>query len=191
MRRKVARTAVTGLGMLLGLMLMNSMLATAAFAEVNVNVNIGPPPPIVVHERPAMVYLPEPGLYVAVGVPYDIYFVSGRYYYWHGDHWFWASGYNGPWVYVEHNHMPPGLMKYKVVKLHEFREREYRVYKAEGPRYKGKHFDADPGPRAANVRDDRDDHHDDHHNDQGDRDRDSHSSGGGDSKGGGRGRGKK
>src|SRR5262245_20289243 len=112
MRRKVARTAMTGLGMLLGLMLMNSMLATAAFAEVNINVNIGPPPPVVVHERPTMVYLPEPGMYVAVCVPYDIYFVSGRYYYWHHDHWFFASGYNGPWVVVEHRHMPPGLVKY-------------------------------------------------------------------------------
>jgi uncharacterized membrane protein YgcG len=188
MRRKVARTAVTGLGMLLGLMLMNSMLATAAFAEVNINVNIGPPPPIVVHERPTMVYLPEPGMYVAVGVPYDIFFVSGRYYYYHGDHWFWASGYNGPWVFVEQRRMPPGLVKYKVVKLREYREREYRVYKTQGPAWKGKHFDADPGPHAAQVRDD---HRDDHHNDQGDHDRSSHSSGGGDSKGGGRGKGKK
>jgi len=186
MRRKVARTAVTGLGMLLGLMLMNSMLATAAFAEVNINVNIGPPPPIVVHERPAMVYLPEPGLYVAVGIPYDVYFLSGRYYYYHQDHWFWASGYNGPWVVVEHNHMPPGLMKYKVVKLHEFREREYRVYKAEGPRYRGKHFDADPGPSRDEHGRDRDDHDG---NSQGNHDRDSH--GNGNSQGGGRGRGKK
>src|SRR5215510_8565378 len=113
MRRKVARIAVTGLGMLLGLTLMNSMLATPAFAEVNINVNIGPPPPIVVHERPAMVYLPEPGMFVAVGVPYDIYFVGGRYYYYHGTNWFWASGYDGPWVHVVYKSLPPGLQRYK------------------------------------------------------------------------------
>jgi len=172
--------------MLLGLMLMHSVLATAAFAEVNINVNIGPPPPIVVHERPTMVYLPEPAMYVAVGVPYDIYFVSGRYYYWHGDHWFWASGYNGPWVYVEHSHLPPGLVKYKVVKLREYREREYRVYKTQGPAYKGRHFDGDPGPSRAEHGRDRDDQD---HNSQGNHDRDSH--GNGNSQGGGRGKGKK
>jgi hypothetical protein len=126
--------------------LLVSMMAIPALAEVNINVNIGPPPPVVVATRPAMVFLPEPAVYVAVGVPYDIYFVSGRYYYMHGDHWFWGSGYDGPWVVVEQRHLPPGLAKYKVVKLREYRDREYKVYKVQGPGYKGKHFDADPGP---------------------------------------------
>ena len=126
--------------------LLVTMMAIPALAEVNINVNIGPPPPVVVASRPTMVFLPEPALYVAVGVPYDIYFVSGRYYYMHGDHWFWGSGYNGPWVVVEQRNLPPGLAKYKVVKLHEYRDREYKVYKVQGPGYKGKHFDADPGP---------------------------------------------
>jgi hypothetical protein len=92
-----------------------------------------------------MVYLPEPAMYVAVGVPYDIYFISGRYYYLHGNNWFWAPGYDGPWVYVVHSHLPPGLQKHKVVKLREYRDREYRVYQVQGPAFKGKHFDADPG----------------------------------------------
>jgi hypothetical protein len=82
-----------------------------------------------------MVLLPEPQTYVAVGVPYDIYFVSGRYYYLHGDHWFWGPGYNGPWTFVAYEKLPKGLRKYKVKQLHEFREREYRVYKAKGGTY--------------------------------------------------------
>lgn len=146
------RMSMTGTGMMLGVLLMTSALATPASAEVNINVNIGPPPPVVVHESPTMVYLAEPGVFVAVGVPYDIYFVSGRYYYFHGDHWFWATGYGGPWVHVVHTSLPPGLRKYKVVKLHEYREREYRVYKTQGPAFKGKHFNADPGPHAAKTR---------------------------------------
>jgi hypothetical protein len=126
--------------------LLVSVGATPVTAQVSINVNIGQPPPVIVHSRPTMVYLPEPAVYVAVGVPYDIYFVGGRYYYMHGDHWFWAHGYDGPWVVVEHRHLPPGLQKHKVVKLHEYRDREYRVYKVQGPGYKGKQFDADPGP---------------------------------------------
>jgi hypothetical protein len=129
-----------------GVMFMEGILTTPARAEVNVNINIGAPPPIVVHERPTMVYLPEPAMYVAVGVPYDVYFISGRYYYLHRDHWFWAPGYNGPWVViVEHKHLPPGLQKFKVVKLREFRDREYKVYKVQGSSFKGKTIVADPG----------------------------------------------
>ena len=40
-----------------------------------------------------MVYLAEPSVFVAVGVPYDIYFVSGRYFYMHGANWFWEPGF--------------------------------------------------------------------------------------------------
>jgi len=128
---------------------------SAASPQVNINVNIGQPPPVVVRERPTMVYLAEPAAYVAVGIPFDIFFVSGRYYYLHGNDWFWGTGYNGPWVAVTYRSIPPGLQKYKIERLHEFREREYRVYKVEGPKFKGKHFEADE------FRDDHDRDHDD------------------------------
>lgn len=183
MRQKTARMGVTGTGMLLGALLMSSVTATPASAEVNINVNIGAPPPIVVHEPPTMVYLAEPGVFVAVGVPYDVFFISGRYYYFHGGNWFFASGYGGPWVHVVYTSLPPGLRKHKVVKLREYREREYRVYKTQGPKFKGKHFDADPGPHAAKVR---------ANGDGGGNGNGNASSGGGKggSKGGGRGKGK-
>jgi hypothetical protein len=139
------RVAVNGFALLLALPLVQSVVATPALAEVNINVNIGAPPPIVVRERPTMVYLAEPGMFVAVGVPYDIYFLSGRYYYMHGDNWFWASGYDGPWVVVQRKSLPPGLQKYKIVQLRDFREREYKVYKVQGAKFKGQHFSAAPG----------------------------------------------
>src|ERR1700751_5267233 len=87
-------------GVPLGLMLSFGLFATAAHAQVNINVQIGEPPPVVVYSPPTMVLMPEPQMYVAVGVPYDIFFVSGRYYYLHGGHWFWGPGYGGPWTYV-------------------------------------------------------------------------------------------
>jgi len=147
MKRKVLGMAmIAGFGTLALL----TAFATPVFAaEVNVNINIGAPPPVVVHERPTMLYLPEPGLYVAVGIPYDIYFVSGRYYYLRGSDWFWAPGYGGPWVFVGHvghSSLPPGLRKFKVKDLHSFREREYRVYQTAGPGYRGKSFRGESHP---------------------------------------------
>jgi hypothetical protein len=171
--------------MLLGVIAMDGMLAMPARAEVNINVNIGPPPPVMVVERPTMLYLGEPGVFVAVGVPYDIFFVGGRYYYFHGDHWFWATGYGGPWTHVVVKGLPPGLQKYRVVQLRDFREREYRVYKVEGPRFKGKRFDADPGPNWHGHGGDDDDHGGNSHSS-------SNGNGGGkgnSGKGGGKGRG--
>lgn len=114
-----------------------------AGTQVNVNVNIGAPPPVIVHAAPTMVYLAEPGIYAAVGVPYDIFFFSGRYYYLRGNNWYWAGGYGGPWTYVEYRALPPGFQKYKVERLKDYREKEYVVYQHAGPKYKGQHFEAE------------------------------------------------
>src|SRR5688572_9979045 len=149
MRRRFVRIATNGFSLMLGVVLLHAVLATSASAEVNINVNIGAPPPVVVEARPTMLYLAEPGMFVAVGVPYDIYFISGRYYYFHKDNWFFATGYGGPWVHVVRNSLPPGLQKFKVVQLRDFREREYRMYKTQGPKLKGQKFSAEPGHGAA------------------------------------------
>ena len=130
-------------GALVSLVLLIGSVARPAPAQVSVNVHIGEPPPVVVYSPPTMVLLPEPQTYVAVGVPYDIYFVSGRYYYLHGGHWFWGPGYNGPWTYVAYETLPPGLRRYKVKQLHAFREREYRVYRVQGPGFGGTYFVAE------------------------------------------------
>jgi hypothetical protein len=120
MKRKIVLLSVIWLAVL---------TAKAQAAEVHINVNIGAPPPIIVRSAPTMVYLTEPAVYVAVGIPYDLYFVSGRYYYLRGDNWFWSPGYGGPWNYVAYSSLPPGLRKFRPARLHEFREREYRVYR--------------------------------------------------------------
>jgi hypothetical protein len=127
----------------LGLMLSIGLLQAPADAQVNVNIRIGEPPPVVVYSPPTMILMPEPQMYVAVGVPYDIYFISGRYYYLHGDHWFWGPGYGGPWTYVAVETLPPGLRKFKVKQLHEFRDREYRVYKTNAKSLNGRYFVAE------------------------------------------------
>ena len=136
-------TTRTKCGAFLRLMLLVVFLAMPTHAQVNIDVHIGEPPPVVVYSPPTMVLLPEPETYVAVDVPYDIYFVSGRYYYLDGGHWFWGPGYAGPWTYVEFERLPRGLRKFKVKRLHEFREREYRVYKESGPNFRGTYFVAE------------------------------------------------
>ena len=124
------------------LTLLIAITGSQALGEVNVNINIDVPvpPAIVVEAPPAMIFLPQPGVYVAVGIPYSIFFFSSHYFYFHNDHWFRASGYGGPWAQIKYKSLPPGLRKYKINQLHTFRDREFEVYREHGPGYKGKHF---------------------------------------------------
>jgi len=149
--RNIAQTLTIGMGF--AVLIFGLTGNGPARAGVNVNINIGappvvvaPPPPVEVQAPPEMVYLPEPGVYVAVGIPFDLFFISGRYYYFHGGNWFWASGYGGPWAHVVYKSLPPGLRHYKVERLRDFREHEYKVYKAQGHGFKGRHFAAVAGP---------------------------------------------
>src|SRR5262245_42041111 len=159
MKRQITvKPILRKVGPLLSLMLvLLGSLTTEARAQVNVNVNIGRPAPVIVQAPPEMLFLPDPGVYVAVGIPYDVFFIGGRYYYYHGDHWFWGPGYGGPWTYVEYRALPHGLRKYKIVRLREYREREYKVYRVQGNNFRGEHF------YAVAVREDRDDDDDQGH----------------------------
>jgi hypothetical protein len=146
MKRQILKSVLILGSMTLGSLALPGARSVAwAGTQVSINVNIGPPPPVIVHSAPTMVYLAEPAVYAAVGVPYDIFFISGRYYYLRGSDWFWAAGYGGPWTYIEYKTLPPGLRKYKVERLKDYREKQYVVYRQEGPKFKGKHFMAVEG----------------------------------------------
>lgn len=122
-----------------------------ALADVDVNIHVGGPPAVVVTSPPTMLFLGEPGVFVAVGVPYDLFFLTGRYYYFHGNQWYWAAGYGGPWVVIQMHQLPHGLQKFKIKQLVDFRDREHKAYKSKGAGYKGKQFIAvkGPGPKSA------------------------------------------
>lgn len=68
------------------------------------------PPPVVVAAPPTMIWLPEFGGYVAIGVSQPLFYLSGVYYAYDGKHWFVAPGYAGPWRKAKH--IPPGLRKF-------------------------------------------------------------------------------
>ena len=87
--------------------------AGAQAADVHVGINIGVPPPpvvalpapprlIIVPDTPAVRYAPEAGV--------NLFVYGRRYYTYDNGAWFVASGYGGPWVYVEPAYVPRPLL---------------------------------------------------------------------------------
>jgi hypothetical protein len=149
--------------LVLGLVAVTASAAGAASnVGVDVNINVGtppplPPPPMVIPPPPVVITAPPPpsvviqgppmfvmpqslGFYVAVGVPYDIFYVGGQYYLYQGNSWYRAPYYNGPWGAVPYKHLPPGLRKHTYDRIVYYRDQEYRVYRNEHDNYRGKHF---------------------------------------------------
>lgn len=128
-------------------------MAYASNVDFGVNINIGntpnvvvpapvvaPPPPVVIDEPPEFIEPPQLGFYVAVGVPYDLVFMSNHYYMCRNNVWFRAPSYNGPWATVGYRSLPPGLRRYKIDRIRYIRDEEYRPYRARGAYYPGEHF---------------------------------------------------
>lgn len=57
--------------------------SAALAADVSFSINVGGPP-IVISQPPDFLYPPELGFGVAVGVPYDMFYLSGGYYIYRG-----------------------------------------------------------------------------------------------------------
>lgn len=116
-------------------------------AEVNVNVNVGvpvvavpAPQPFVLAAPPQFIYPQELGIYVAVDIPYDIFYIGSAYYLYKDQLWHRAPYYNGPWRQVNRHDLPPGLRKHKYERIRYYRDEEYRRYRADQDNYRGRHF---------------------------------------------------
>jgi hypothetical protein len=101
--------------------------------------------PIVVQEPPLFLAPPELGFHVAVGVPYDMFFVSGNFYLCRGDRWSVAPHYDGPWQGVGPRHLPPGLAKKRYTEIIRFRDAEYARYRKDKHHYHGKSYRPEKG----------------------------------------------
>ncbi|WP_156915959.1 YXWGXW repeat-containing protein [Desulfatirhabdium butyrativorans] len=138
----------------LAILCLGAMAASSAFAASNVgfdvHINVGgppvvvapapppppvmpppptpppPPPQVVFQQAPAFIMPPGLGFYVGVDVPYDIVFMSGRYYLYQGNYWYSAPSYNGPWNAIPHGRLPPVLRKHKPEEIRYYRDHEYR-----------------------------------------------------------------
>ena len=108
-------------------------------ADIGLSINVGGPP-IVVSQPPDFLYPPELGFGVAVGVPYDMFYSNGIYYIFRGGGWYSSSYYGGDWVRMRPRDLPPELRRYKLARIHAFRDREYRGYLRDRGHYRGKYF---------------------------------------------------
>ncbi len=141
---------------------LGASAASAGNVGVDVNLHIGNQPqqvvvpaPVVVQPAPVMVQQPpvlsieedvhfvypaQLGFFVAVGVPYDLFYVRNNYYLCRDGRWFRAPGSHGPWVSAQYRDLPPGLRRYKLERIREYRRAEYEVYRRDRDNYRGKQF---------------------------------------------------
>lgn len=109
----------------------------AQAANIGFSINVGGPP-IVISQPPDFLYPPELGFGVAVGVPYDMFYLNGVYFVFRGGGWYRTTSYGGEWIRVRRP--PPEFRRYKIAQIHAFRDREYRGYARDRVHYRGQHF---------------------------------------------------
>lgn len=136
----------------------------AANVGVDVNIHLGneprpvvvaPPPaaprPVVVAPAPPAYYYddveedvefiyPERlGFYVAVGVPYDLFYLNNVYFVFRDGRWYRSPDNRGGWYPVRYRELPPSLRRYRIERIREYRAREYAVYRHDREHYRGRH----------------------------------------------------
>lgn len=121
---------------------MGAPVAQASDVDFGIDLHIGShsAAPIVVRERPMFLAPAELGFHVAVGVPYDMFFIGGSYYVCKNHHWYRGSNYNGPWKGIGPKHLPHGLAKKRYRDIIRVRDAEYVRYKKDKRHYKGKPY---------------------------------------------------
>lgn len=127
---------------LLAAILVGTPVAQASDVDFGFDLHIGShsPAPVVVHEPPVFLAPAELGFHVAVGVPYDMFFIGGTYYVCRDHHWYRGPNYNGPWQRVGPRHLPPGLAKKRYRDIIRARDAEYARYKKDKRHYKGRAY---------------------------------------------------
>jgi hypothetical protein len=138
--------------------------AHASNVGVDLNIHVGTPPVVVapppapvivapppapvertiiiddVEEPPEFIYPSQLGFYVAVGIPYDMFFIGSTYYLFRDNVWYRGPHYRGPWRAVSYRSLPPGLRKHRFERIRHYRDKEYRHYRHDRDRYRGRRF---------------------------------------------------
>lgn len=118
--------------------------ASPALADIglDLNVHLGnrSPAPIIVEEAPLFLVPATLGFQVAVGVPYDMFYIDDRYYLCQGNGWYVATGYGGPWTVIQRDRLPHRLAKRRYAEIIALRDEEYGHYKRDRDHYKGKTY---------------------------------------------------
>jgi hypothetical protein len=97
-----------------------------------------PPAMIYGSPSPRFIYSPPLGMYVSVGIPYDMYYSGSSYYYYSDGFWYVGPTYGGPWMFVEQTMLPRVFTQYRYDQIRAYREAEHREYLRDPSRYTGK-----------------------------------------------------
>ncbi|HJV33775.1 glycine zipper family protein [Geomonas sp.] len=101
-------------------------------------VAVPPAPEIYLEAAPQFIWAPELGMYVAVGVPYDLVYTGSAYYYFYGGRWYRGPYYSGPWTYVPRRAYPAPFARYRIGGIRHFRDVQYRYYQRDRGHYSGR-----------------------------------------------------
>jgi hypothetical protein len=96
------------------------------------------PAPVYVQQAPQFVYSPQLGMYVAVGVPYDLVYTGSEYFYYYGGYWYRGPYYDGPWEFATRAYFPPALLRFNIGYIHYYRDYEFRQWRQHGRGYRGR-----------------------------------------------------
>lgn len=95
-------------------------------------------PEIYLEAAPQFLYAPDLGMYVAVGVPYDLVYNGREYFSFYGGSWYRSAYYTGPWAFTPRSAYPPAFARYKVEHIRRFKEAEYKRYLHDKRKYQGR-----------------------------------------------------
>ena len=96
------------------------------------------PPEVYINEAPQFVFSPALNMYVAAGVPYDLFYDGSGYFYYYGGIWYHGPFYNGPWVHAPRIGFPAVLLRYRIDEIRHFRDLEYQRYSHDREHYDGR-----------------------------------------------------
>ncbi|HLO25773.1 MAG TPA: hypothetical protein VK187_06650 [Geobacteraceae bacterium] len=162
MSRKFTMVHVLATALVPAALTLGASAACAGNVGVDLNLHLGNQPqqvvvpaPVIVQQAPVVVqqapifsieqdvnfvYPAQLGFFVAVGVPYDLFYVQNSYYLCRDGRWFRAPGSHGPWAAAQYSELPPGLRRHKLERIRQYRRAEYDVYRRDRDHYHGKHF---------------------------------------------------
>jgi hypothetical protein len=95
---------------------------------------------VVTEQAPEFVQPPELGFYVAVGVPYDLFFYNNSYWICRGNIWYNSAYYNGPWNQIYYTNIPYVFNRLPFERIHHYRDSYYGRYQRDGAWQGYSHF---------------------------------------------------
>jgi hypothetical protein len=96
--------------------------------------------PLLLTQAPEFLFPPPLNFGVAVGIPYDLFYVSKVFYLYKDGLWYRSASYRGPWTKIPVTLVPQELRKQKLGKVHELRNAEFQKYFKNKKGYQGRVF---------------------------------------------------